>query len=85
MASHLSMLCNAIAAILPSNGREKNKTGAAKSDVNVGASGSGTGNGAVSGNVMEELNRARNRNAQSIANLERKIEQIEQRYRDPAG
>ena len=86
MASHLSMLCNVTAAFLPNNGRDKNKTGAPKSDVNVGAStSSGTGNGAVSGNLLEELNRVRNKNAESIAAIEGKVEQMERRYRDLAG
>jgi hypothetical protein len=85
MAAHLTMLCNVIAALIPGNGRDKSKNGAARSEGSGGASGSSTGNSAASGTVLEELNRARNRNAESIATLEGRIEQIERRYRELAG
>jgi hypothetical protein len=82
MATHLALLCKAT-TVLPTNGRDKNKDGASKS----GSSGSGSSNGnaAVSGNVLEELNRQRNRNAESIVTVEAKIEQIERKYRELAG
>ena len=84
MAAHLSLLCNALTVLLPGNGR--NKGGALGTEARRSASGSSSsGIGAVGGNVLEELNRARNRNAESIATLEGKIEQIERRYRDLAG
>ncbi|CAB3981702.1 TNF receptor-associated factor 6-like [Paramuricea clavata] len=82
MATHLSLLCKATTVLLPTNGRDKNKDGASKSE----ASGSGSsGNAAVSGNVLEELNRQRNRNAESIATVEAKIEQVERKTRDLTG
>ncbi len=83
MAAHLSFLGNALTVLLPGTGR--NKGGASKPEASGGASGSSSGIGVVGGNVLEELNRARNRNAESIATLEGKIEQIERRYHDLAG
>ena len=86
MASHLSMLCTAVSSLVPSNGRDMTNNGAPRSAVTVGTiTSSSSGNGAVSGNVLEELNRTRDRNAESIANLEDKIEQTEQSHRDLAG
>ncbi len=82
MATHLSLLSDALTVLLPGN--ERNKGGASKPEASGGASGSSSGNGAVSGNVLEEFNRARNRNAESFATLEAKIEQIERRYHDLA-
>ena len=83
MATHLSVLCNALTVLLPGNGR--NEGGASGNESSGGVSGSSSGNGAVNGNVLEEFNRVRNRNAESIATLEGKIEQVERRYRDLAG
>ena len=83
MASHLSMLHSAVNVLLPGNGR--NKDGATRTRTGGGASGSSSGNDAVDGNVLEELNRARKKNAESIATLEAKIEQIERRFLDLAG
>jgi hypothetical protein len=83
MATHLSLLCKATTVLLPTNGRDKNKDGASKSEAS--GSGSSSGNAAVSGNVLEELNRQRNRNAESIATVEAKIEQVERKTRDLTG
>ena len=69
--------------LLPTNGRDKNKDGASKSEAS--GSGSSSGNAAVSGNVLEEINRQRNRNAESIATVEAKIEQVERKTRDLTG
>ena len=82
MSTHLSLLGNALTVLLPGNGR--NKGGASRTVASGGASGSSSGIAAVGGNVLEELHRARNRNAESIATLEAKIEQIERKYRDLA-
>ncbi len=83
MATHLSFLGNALTVLLPGNAR--NKGGASRTEASGGASGSSSGIGAVGANVLEELTRARNRNAESIATLEGKIEQSERRYRNLAG
>ncbi len=83
MAAHLSLLCNALTVLLRGNGR--NKGDASKTESSGGASGSSGGIGAVGGNVLEELNRVQNRNAEMIATLEAKIEQMERRCRDLVG
>ncbi len=83
MSAHLSLLCNALTVLLRGNGR--NKGDASKTESSGGASGSSSGIGAVGGNVLEEFNRVQNRNAEMIAALEAKIEQMERRYRDLVG
>jgi hypothetical protein len=85
MAAHLSMLCRATTLLLPSNGRDKKKDGASKSEASGSASDSSRGNGAVSRTVLEELNRKRNINAESISTVEAKIDQIERRHNDLIG
>lgn len=80
MSVHLSMLCAAIAILLPNNGKEKSKGTASG-----GASGSSNGNGTVSGTVLEEFNRQRNRNTEAIATFEAKLEQLERKYRELRG
>ena len=76
------MIGGSLTPLIPANG-QKNKGNASKPETS--GSSNGKGNGAVSGNALEELSRQRNRTAESIANVEAKLEQMERKYRELIG
>ena len=77
------MIGGSLTPLIPANG-QKSKGSALKPEASVGGNGRG-GNGAASGNALDELSRQRNRNAESITTLGAKVEQMGRKYRDLIG
>lgn len=77
------MIGGSLTPLIPANG-QKNKGNASKPEASGGSNGKG-GNGAASGNALEELSRQRNRNAENIASLEAKVQQMERKYHELLG